>query len=35
MVKFVENFLFGLAFGCGFVLAQALLHFVGSFLQRA
>lgn len=35
MQKAIENFLFGLWFGCGFTVAAAVLHFIGSFLARA
>jgi hypothetical protein len=35
MQKAIENFLFGLWFGCGFCIAQAVLHFIGSFLVKA
>lgn len=35
MNKFVENLLFGLAFGCGFWVAQALLQFVAGLLARS
>ena len=32
MSKFIVDALFGLAFGCGFFVAQALLHFIASLL---
>jgi len=35
MVKFIGDFLFGLAFGCGFACAQALLHLIVVFLSGA
>lgn len=35
MVKFLENALFGLAFGCGFLIAWAVLRFIASFLSQA
>ncbi len=35
MVKALENFLFGLCFGCGFLIAEALLKFVGSLIAKA
>ncbi len=35
MVKFVQDFLFGLAFGCGFCLALALLRIIAGFLGQA
>lgn len=34
-MKFVTDFLFGLAFGCGFAIAQAVLKFVGSLIAGA
>lgn len=34
MAKFVENVLFGLAFGMGFVIASNVLTFIGSFLHK-
>lgn len=34
MNKFVDNVLFGLAFGIGFSIAQAVLRFVVSILQQ-
>ncbi len=35
MVKFVLDFLFGLAFGMGFLVAYALLKFIASLLSGA
>ncbi len=35
MVKAVENFLFGLCFGMGFCVAQAVLHFIGTLISRS
>lgn len=35
MVKFVENFFFGLAFGCGFLVAYALLKLIVMLLSHA
>ena len=35
MARFVENVLFGLAFGIGFALAQAVIAFLVSLLSRA
>ncbi len=35
MQKAIENFLFGLCFGMGFAIAQAVLHFIGSFMVKA
>lgn len=35
MQKAVSDFCFGLAFGMGFSIAAAVLHFIGSFLTRA
>lgn len=35
MQKAVENFLFGLTFGMGFLVAQAVLNFVVSLLSGA
>ncbi len=35
MYKFVSDFLFGLAFGCGFALAAALLKLIAAFLSKA
>jgi hypothetical protein len=35
MVKFISDFLFGLAFGCGFCLAMALLRLLVWFLSGA
>ena len=35
MQKAIDNFLFGLFFGCGFSIAAAVLRFIGSFLTRA
>ncbi len=35
MVKFVGDFLFGLAFGCGFFIAKAVLDLVGSLIAHA
>jgi hypothetical protein len=32
--KIIDNFLFGLFFGCGFFIAQAVLHLIASLLQR-
>jgi hypothetical protein len=34
MAKFVENFLFGLAFGMGFVISQAVLAFVAALIAK-
>lgn len=34
MQKFIENILFGLAFGMGFVIASNVLAFIGSFLHK-
>jgi hypothetical protein len=33
MVKAVHDFCFGLCFGMGFVIAQNVLHFIGSFIR--
>ncbi len=33
MAKAVENFLFGLCFGMGFAVSQALLKFIVSILE--
>jgi hypothetical protein len=33
MAKHVENFLFGLCFGMGFVIADAVLRFIVSLLS--
>ncbi len=35
MQKAVSDFCFGLAFGCGFCIAQAVLHFIAGFLAKA
>jgi hypothetical protein len=35
MVKFAENFLFGLAFGCGFLVAYAVLKLIAYLLGNA
>ena len=35
MQKAIENFLFGLFFGMGFCIAQAVLKFIGSLIARA
>ena len=35
MIKFLTDFLFGLAFGCGFAIAQALLHFIAQLIAGA
>ncbi len=35
MQKAITDFLFGLAFGMGFALASALLHFIGTFIASA
>ena len=35
MVKFVGDFMFGLAFGCGFCCALALLRLIVWFLSGA
>ena len=35
MQKFVSDALFGLAFGLGFSIAAAVLHFIGSLIARA
>jgi hypothetical protein len=34
MVKFVGDFLFGLAFGCGFIIAYGVLSFIGGLIAR-
>ena len=34
MAKFIENFLFGLAFGMGFVIASKALQLLVEFLSR-
>jgi hypothetical protein len=34
MQKALENFLFGLCFGMGFVVSQAVLNFIVSLLQQ-
>ena len=34
-MKFFQDALFGLAFGCGFWIAQAVLAFVGSLIAKA
>jgi hypothetical protein len=31
----LDRFLFGLCFGGGFFIAQAVMHFIGSFLVKA
>jgi hypothetical protein len=33
MHKALDNFLFGLCFGMGFVIASGVLHFLGTFLK--
>lgn len=35
MAKFCENVLFGLAFGCGFHVAAAVLHLIASLISKA
>lgn len=35
MAKAVENFLFGLTFGMGFAIAQAVLHLLASLFAKA
>jgi hypothetical protein len=35
MIKFLSDFLFGLAFGMGFAIAWAVLRFIGGFLASA
>ncbi len=35
MAKAVENFLFGLTFGCGFAIAQAVLKLMGALIAGA
>jgi hypothetical protein len=35
MQKALDNFLFGLMFGCGFFIAQALLAFLAKFIAAA
>lgn len=35
MYKFLTDFLFGLAFGCGFFIAHAVLEFVGNLIAHA
>lgn len=35
MVEFVHNFLFGLAFGCGFLIAYAVLMLIASLAGQA
>jgi len=35
MQKFVSDFLFGLAFGCGLCVAYAVLQFIVSLLSHA
>ena len=35
MVKFVQDFLFGLGFGCGFLVAYALLKLIVMLLSHA
>ena len=35
MAKAVENFLFGLCFGCGFLVAAAVLRFIIGILGGA
>jgi len=34
MAKFWENFLFGLAFGMGFIISYGLLKIVGEFIIK-
>jgi len=35
MNKAVVDFLFGLCFGMGFAIAQAVLHFVAALISRS
>ncbi len=35
MATAVDRFLFGLCFGMGFIIAYAVLKFIGGFLQGA
>jgi flagellar biosynthesis protein FliR len=35
MQKAIENFLFGLCFGMGFVIASNVLNFIGQFLHAS
>jgi hypothetical protein len=35
MQKAVEHFIFGLCFGMGFAIAQALLHFIAGLIAGA
>ncbi len=35
MAKAVENFLFGLCFGMGFMIAYAVLHFIAGLIGGA
>jgi flagellar biosynthesis protein FliR len=35
LVKFIENVLFGLAFGIGFSIAANVLNFIGQFLHAS
>jgi hypothetical protein len=35
MAKAIEDFLFGLFFGMGFFVAQAVLHFIGALIARS
>ena len=35
MVEFVHNFLFGLGFGCGFLIAYAILMLIASLAGQA
>ncbi len=35
MAKCFENFMFGLCFGMGFIVAQNVLHFIGKMLFGA
>lgn len=35
MKKAIENFLFGLCFGMGFCISEAVLHFIAEFIANA
>ena len=35
MAKFIENILFGLGFGIGFLVAKAVLDFAASLISHA
>jgi hypothetical protein len=35
MVKFLNDLLFGLAFGIGFAIAANVLNFIGTFLHAS